>query len=115
MKFKKINIGTESNPTYEYGVDLDSITNENEFGIYGLGWYGWTSNEVQIIIHNSHKLKINEEYDYQVEGSDFYILVKKEHVNMWARESRTPDISWTFEKFISFMEDFKSFLKQNNK
>jgi len=117
MKFKKKNISADydPNPTYDYGVDLDTIINENEFALQGLDWDGWTSKEIETIINNSKKLKINEEYNYEVEGSYFFIIVKKDKVNMWARGSRTPDITWTFEKFISFMEDFKSFLKQNKK
>ena len=117
MKFIKKNISADydPNPTYDYGVDLDTTLNENEFALQGLDWDGWTSKEIETIINNSKKLKINEEYNYEVEESYFFMIVKKDKVNMWAKGSRTPDITWTFEKFISFMEDFKSFLKQNKK
>ena len=115
MKFKKKNISTADNPFYDYGVDLDSVTNENEFAIEGFDWYGWTSEEVQKIIDNSKKINENEEYFYQVEGSDFLIRVTKEEVLMWNRGSRTPDISWSFDKFISFLEDFKTFLNKEKR
>lgn len=98
----------------QFGVDYESLSKE-EKALDNISWHGWTSKEIQIIIKNSKKLKINEEYNYEVEGSNLFIIVKKDKVNMWARGSRTPDITWTFEKFISFMEDFKSFLKQNKK
>ena len=75
-----------------FGVDYESLP-EEEKALDDISWQGWTSKEVQKIINNSNKLRINEEYDYQVEGSDFYIIVTKEQVNMWRKDSSTPDIT----------------------
>ncbi|WP_046743440.1 hypothetical protein [Kordia zhangzhouensis] len=59
-----------------FGVNYESLL-EEERALDDISWQGWISKEVQEIIHNSMKLKINEKFDYQVEGSDFYILVEK--------------------------------------
>ena len=115
-KFKKKNFGADNdpNPSYEFGVDLDSITEDKEFALDSLDWWGWTPEIIQKIIDKSNKLTGNNDYTYQVEGSDFFIAVKKSEVLMWARESRKPDITWSFNKFITFMQEFKKFVEKNS-
>lgn len=114
-KFQKKYFGSDEdpNPIYDYGVDLDSIVEEKEFELSGLDWWGWTPEEVQMIIDKSNVLTDDEEYDYQVEGSDFDMMIKKSEVLMWARGSETPDVIWSFNKFIEFMEAFKKFIEEN--
>jgi hypothetical protein len=97
-----------------FGVEYESLP-EEEKTLHEIAWQGWTSTEVEKIIHNAKALKANQAYDYQVEGSEFYIIVKKAHVNMWKKESKTPDITWNFNKFITFLEEFKSFLIKHQK
>lgn len=33
---------------------------------------------------------------------------------MWARESTKPDVTWSFNEFIEFMEAFKVFVEENS-
>ncbi|WP_452598015.1 hypothetical protein [Pontimicrobium sp. MEBiC01747] len=106
--FKKKNFG--SSTFNDYGVDLDSIIKESEYALDGLDWWGWTSE----IITESNNLEGEEDYTYQVEGSDFFIAVKKTEVLMWARESTKPDVTWSFNEFIEFMEAFKVFVEENS-
>ncbi len=96
-----------------YGVDYRGL-NEEEIALTEIGWNGWTTNRLQEIINNCNSLSDDEEFDYEVEGSDFYILVKKDEVLMWARDSSTPDITWSYEKFLQFLEDFKRFVRDHS-
>lgn len=114
-KFQKKHFGSDKdpNPIYDYGVDLNSIVDDKEFGLSGLDWWGWTPEEVQMIIDKSNALIDDNEYDYQVEGSDFYMIIKNSEVLMWARGSEVPDVTWSFIKFIEFMETFKKFIEEN--
>jgi len=109
--FKKESFGSKD--IIYFGVDLDSVTEDKEFALDSLDWWGWTPKILQEIIDESNKLTGNDDFTYQVEGSDFLIAVKKSEVLMWARESRNPDITWSFSKFIEFIEAFKKFVAEN--
>lgn len=111
-RFLNKNKGTEKNPSYEFGVDLDSITVDTEYALDAMDWWGWTPEILQEIIDESNELTGNDDYFYQVEGSDFMISVKKSEVLMWTREGGKPVVTWSFSKFIKFMETFKKFVAE---
>ncbi|WP_148638445.1 hypothetical protein [Olleya sp. ITB9] len=97
----------------DFGVDYESLP-DIEKKLSEIGSNHWTPKNIQEIIDESNKLEDEEDYTYQVEGSDFFIAVKKAEVLMWARGSETPDITWSFQKFISFMKEFKKFVELNS-
>lgn len=115
-KFKKYNLSSpelpENEKTYEYSVDYDTLS-ENDEALIHLGSHLWTPENIQEIIDKSNSLEGEEDYTYQVEGSDFFIAVKRSEVLMWARDNTEPDITWPFDKFIEFMEAFKKFVSEN--
>ena len=76
-----------------FGVDYRNL-DEQEIALTEIGWDGWTASELQLIIDKCKLLSGDEEFDYEVEGSDFYIIIKKSEVLMWARASSLPDLVW---------------------
>lgn len=114
-KFSKKNKGFELDPSYEFGVDLDSIEKDEEYALKGLDWHEWTPQEIQMIIDKTEALVNDEEYDYQVAGSDFLMSMDKGEVHFfdWRTEQEDADFIWATEKFITFMNDFKKFIEEN--
>ena len=97
-----------------YGIDYESLP-EGEKSLIEISWQGWTSQEIQMIIDKIEILVNDEEYDFQVEGSDFLISADKNEVYFydWHTEQEEADFIWSKEKFITFMEAFKKFIKEN--
>ena len=118
-KFKKIDFSYGTMPRdkirYDYGVDYDSLDDEIK-ALFQIAWHGWTQNEIQMIINKSKLLKNDQEFEYQVEGSDLLISIdiKEVHFFDWHTDKVEADFIWTFNEFIDFMEKFKKFLKENS-
>ena len=98
-------------PIYEYGVDYDSIP-ENEKSLFQIAWSDWTAKEVQNIIDRTKSLQGEDYFDYYVEYTELRISVDAEHTLFfdWRTETPQDDFRWTTVKFIEFMESFKEFL-----
>ena len=96
-----------------FGVKYESLKDEDK-GLFEINSFHWTKEEVQNIISESKSLDDFGEYEYEVEDTGYFMLIKKQEVLMWARDSEEPDIIWTFEKFINFMEQFKDFIEKNS-
>ncbi len=98
-----------------YGLDLHALARD-EWALNGMCWDGWTPEEIQKIIDKSIDLVGNEEYRYQVVGSDLFIIVDKVEVHFFDAysEQEEADLIWSFEKFIDFMEQFKIFVAENS-
>ena len=116
-KFEKIDnsFGTlrKEDIIYDYGVNYDSLS-QDEKVLSDIAWHGWTTDEIQLIMDNSEPLSENESYEYQVEGSDLYIIIEKEKVNFYAIGSSESDLTWAFDKFVDFMGKFKKFIEENS-
>lgn len=97
-----------------YGVKHESI-NDNEKALFEINSYIWTPEEAQSLIEQSNNLQDEEKLEYQVEGGHLYIIINKTEVYFFnlLTEKKEPDFKWTFAEFISFMEDFKKFLEDN--
>ena len=115
-KFKIKNKGTENEPAYEIGVDLDSIEKDEEFALSNLDWHEWTPQEIQMIIDKTEALAGDENYEYQVPGSDFIMSIYTDEVYFFAWQTRQEeaDFIWSTEKFINFMKAFKKFVEENS-
>lgn len=98
-----------------FGVDLDSLTPET-WALNGIAWDDWTPQEIQMIIDKSKALQGNQEYEYQVVGSDLLIIIDKNEAHFFDAysEQEEADIIWSFDKFIDFMEQFKKFVEDNS-
>ena len=96
-----------------YGVEIFDSSIES---LREISWHGWTQNEIQMIINKSKLLKNDQEFEYQVEGSDLLISIdiKEVHFFDWHTDKVEADFIWTFNEFIDFMEKFKKFLKENS-
>ncbi|WDT67886.1 hypothetical protein [Cloacibacterium sp. TD35] len=111
--FRKISYSTPSiNPLWQYGVEA---RDRSLIALEKIEWWGWTPSEVQMIIDKSKALTGDEEYDYQVEGSDFLISIDKSEAHFFDMHSdkKEADIIWSFSEFIDFMEKFKKFIEEN--
>ncbi|MCP1997087.1 hypothetical protein [Flavobacterium sp. HSC-61S13] len=97
-----------------YGIEIDSLTDET-WALNGINWWGWTVEEIQKIIDKSMSLVDNQNYEYQVEGSDLILYIKRERVCFYdmRSEQEEADLIWSFEQFIDFMEQFKAFVAEN--
>ena len=115
-RFLKKNHGSEQDPSYEFGVDLDSIEKDEEFALSNLDWHEWTPQEIQMIIDKTEALAGDDEYEYQVPGSDFLIIADKSetHFFAWQTRQEEADFIWSTEKFINFMKAFKKFVEENS-
>lgn len=69
-----------------------------------------------MIIDKSNGLQGNQEYTYQVPGSDLMIIIDKTEAYFLSTKSEKEeaDVIWPFEKFINFMEQFKVFVQKNS-
>ncbi|MDR6969179.1 putative ATPase [Flavobacterium arsenatis] len=118
-KFAKIDFSYGTMPkdkiTYDYGVDYDSLK-ENEKSLFQIAWHGWTSSEIQRIIDKSKEATEENRYEYQVEGSDLIIVVYPDEVYFfdWHTKQESEDFKWSYSEFIDFMEKFKTFIEENN-
>ena len=116
-KFLKKNKGTSENTSYDFGVDLYSIEEDDEFSLSSFDWSGWTVTEVQKIIDKTKMIQGEDFFDYIVEGSELRICIDNEYVLFfdWRTETTEDDFRWTTTKFLKFMEEFKGFLKENGR
>ncbi len=114
--FLKKNHGSEQDPSYEFGVDLDSIEKDEEFALSNLDWHEWTPQEIQMIIDKTEALVGDENYEYQVPGSDFIMSIYTDEVYFFAWQTRQEeaDFIWITDKFIEFMKAFKTFVAENS-
>lgn len=118
-KFKKIDFSYGTMPidkiTYDFGVDYDSLS-INEKSLFQIAWWGWTPQEIQMIIDKSKRLQGKEMFYYQVVGSDLSIHIYADEVYFfdWHTEQETEDFKWSFNEFIDFMEQFKKFVLENS-
>ena len=81
-----------------------------------ISWDGWTPGEAQMIIDRSMALKDNEEFEYQVEGSDFIMSIDKDEVYFYDlhNQQKEEDFKWPLIEFITFMKEFKKFIEENS-
>ncbi|QQU05549.1 hypothetical protein I6I89_14510 [Myroides odoratus] len=100
---------------YDFGVEYDSIP-EDEKHLFEIAWPDWTVEEIQMIIDESKALQGDQMYGYQVVGSDLMIYIYTDEAQFFSArsEKEEADISWTFDKFIDFMEQFKAFVRENS-
>jgi len=115
-KFKKYRHELSDGEVFiEYGVDRDSLSDDNK-SLYHITWHGWTSQNIQSIIDKTNALMNEEVYEYQVEGSDLFILIDKSYASFfdWRTKKETEDFYLTKDEFISFMQDFKKFIEENS-
>ncbi len=98
-----------------YGLDLHVLARE-EWALNGMNWDGWTPEEIQMIINKSHGLIGDQIFEYQVEGSDLIIYVYIDEVHFFDAysEQEEADLIWSFDQFIDFMEQFKTFVAENS-
>lgn len=96
-----------------FGVEI--LDNSIE-ALREIAWKGWTPQEIQLIINKAKKLQNNEEFDYQVPGSDFLISIDRNEVYFFNHhsEKKEEDFKWSFSEFIDFMEKFKKFVAENS-
>ena len=68
-----------------------------------------------MIIDKSQSLAGTEVYEYQVVGSDLTIFVRTDFVYFCDlhHDREEPDFKLAFSEFITFMKDFKKFIKEN--
>ena len=117
-KFKKYDINSasikEHLKTFDFGVDYDSL-NENEKSLFQINSYRWTVQEVQNILDKISTLEEEEGYDYQVEGGNLGISIYTDEVYFFdlTNKKETEEFIWSTEKFISFLNEFKAFLEEN--
>lgn len=97
-----------------YGVKYESIS-DKEKALFQINSYAWTAQEVQNLIDKSKSLQGEEELEYQVEGGHLYMIIDKTEVYFYnlLTEQKEEDFKWTFDEFITFMEDFKKFVAEN--
>jgi hypothetical protein len=118
-KFAKIDFSYGTMPkdkiTYDYGVDYDSLK-ENEKSLFQIAWWGWTPQKIQMIIDKSKALTGDKKYEYQVEGSDFIMSIYTDEVYFFDthHDGQEADFIWSFSEFIDFMEKFKKFVEENS-
>ena len=110
----------------EYKFTTKAYGQEGDFGVEvepggievlrEIGWWGWTPQEAQMIIDKSKALEEDDEFIYQVEGSDLLIRIFTDEVYFfdYRTEQETEDLLWTFDQFIDFMEQFKKFIEENS-
>jgi len=99
-----------------FGIDVATLSQE-DWALEGIGWDEWTVEEIQMIIDESKALQGNQEYSYQIAGSDLMIIVDKPlgaYFFSARSEKEEADIIWSFDKFIDFMEQFKAFVRENS-
>jgi len=113
MKYKFTTTPYKQKNIKMYGVDI--LDNSIE-SLRQISWQGWTSEEIQKIIDKSKSLRGDQDYKYQVPGSDLLINIYPDEVYFfdYRTEQEEEDFSWTFEEFINFMEKFKEFVKDNS-
>ncbi len=99
-----------------YGVEYDSLE-DNEKSLLEIAWDGWTVLEVENIIQKTKELKGEDFFDYIVEGSELRISIDNEYVLFfdWRTDNTDEDFRWSTEKFSTFLNSFKEFLKENNR
>ena len=117
-KFKKTDYSfglTKGNKIrFDYGVEIydDTISALNH-----IESWAWTPEEIQKIIDDANKLEGDNHIDYQVEGGYLGISIFTSEVYFFnlfePNESGEEDFRWPFEKFITFLEDFKKFIEDN--
>lgn len=118
MKYKFIKeitnppISSKVKPLIEFGVQVFDKQYE---ALEEILWHGWTPSEIQMIIDESKALTGNQEYKYQVEGSDLmiYIFTSEVFFSDLHNDNEEEDFKITFDEFITFMEDFKKFVAEN--
>jgi hypothetical protein len=111
-KFRKQSYSGDQ-PLYQYGVE---VLDNSIRALEQIEWWGWTSDEVQMIIDKSMALKDNEEFEYQVEGSDFIMSIDKDEVYFYDLHNpqKEEDFKWPLSEFITFMKEFKKFIEENS-
>ncbi|EHQ43026.1 hypothetical protein [Myroides odoratus] len=98
-----------------FGIDVATLSQE-DWALEGIGWDEWTVEEIQMIIDKSKALQGDQMYGYQVAGSDLMIYIYTDEAQFFSTrsEKEEADISWIFDKFIDFMEQFKAFVRENS-
>lgn len=112
-KFRKISYSANHiDPLWQYGVE---VNDKSLLALQQIEWWGWTPQEIQMIIDKSKALTDNQEFDYQVEGSGFLISIDKDEVYFYDmhNDQKEEDFKWSFSEFIDFMEKFKKFVEEN--
>lgn len=119
--FNKYNISSLNTPenqrTYDYGVDYNSLNKEEE-ALIQINSHLWTPQKIQELIEESKAIQGDEQIDYQVEGGHLGIIITKTDgvgfFDLLNREKEYEDFTWSFDKFIEFLEDFKKFVEENS-
>ncbi|WP_298510012.1 hypothetical protein [uncultured Kordia sp.] len=116
-RFVKKNKSTLENPSYDFGVDLESIEKDEEFSLSSFDWSEWNASEVQNIIDRTKSLTGEDFFDYYVDGSELRISIDNEYALFfdWRTETADDDFRWTTTKFLEFMEAFKVFLQSEGR
>ncbi|WP_430613028.1 hypothetical protein [Flavobacterium sp. JP2137] len=116
MKYQfSLNPYRQKNISFKFfGVDVEALSPE-ESVLINISWWGWTPEELQLIIDESKAVVGNQRYTYIVEASDFIIDVYIDEVLFFDAFSKQqePEFTWPFDKFIDFIEQFKAFVAEN--
>ncbi|WP_430613025.1 hypothetical protein [Flavobacterium sp. JP2137] len=98
-----------------YGIDIDSLA-PDESVLVNIKWWGWTPEELQLIIDESKAVVGNQRYTYIVEGSELIIDIYIDEVLFFDAFSKQqePELTWPFDKFIDFIAQFKAFVAENS-
>ena len=99
-----------------WGVEYDSLE-ENEKALFQISSHTWSIEEADQLINDSLTLENEQEIQYQVDHGHLGIIISKSEgvafFDLTNREKEEEDFTWTFEQFITFMQDFKKFIGEN--
>lgn len=118
-KFKKYDISstdtTIENKVYEYGVDYDFLSKEEE-SLIRINSHLWSPQKIQELINEGLALRGEDFIEYQVEGGHLGIVIYTNEVYFFnlSNENEYEDFKWLFEKFINFLKQFKQFMIENS-
>jgi len=99
-----------------FGIEYDSIP-DNEKALFEINSHIWTSEEVQNMIYEINSME-NNDFEYSVEGGHLLIVADKQEAhlfNMLNKSQKKADIIWSTKKLVDFLQEFKKFLKDNDK
>ncbi|WP_054852331.1 hypothetical protein [Olleya sp. ITB9] len=117
-KFKKYDISSPNikNKTYSFGIDYDTLRQEEET-LFEINSHAWTPQSIQELIETCTNVEGENTIDYQVDHGNLGLIIDKDEVaffNLLESEKETEDFTWSIDKFINFLNDFKKFVEQNS-
>ncbi len=100
-----------------YGVKFESLE-DSEKALFQINSFFWNDTKnIDDLIDSINSATDEDILDYQVEGGHLGIMADNTEVaffNLLDREKEEEDFSWTKDKFITFLQDFKTFVEENS-